>query len=93
MRDDPLPCGLERHLVLVLAELERVLEHLRLAELDSEARKRLAAARRKPQLGMGLVARRTELEPPHPGHDVSPVVEVEVREHDRVDVRPSFGSA
>ncbi len=51
---------------------------------------RLAAAGREPQLGL-LALAGAEHDAPHPGHEVAPVVEVEVRDDDGVEPRPPFG--
>ena len=48
------------------------------------------AGGRKPQLGRVDVATRPEHRAEGPGHEVAPVVEVEMRDHDRLDVGPAF---
>ena len=59
-------------------------------ELDEE----LGAARLHPQLRAWHLPLRREVEAaPHPGHEIAPVVEVPVRDRDRVDLRPLGGFA
>src|SRR5918994_6999576 len=64
------------------------LEHLRGPEPLAELAQERLAAGRDPELRSRLLACRTEPERPDPGDDVAPVVEVEVRQADRVDARP-----
>src|SRR5829696_7476304 len=90
MRDDVEAARDERLPGRVLAQEERGLKHVRLAELSPEATEGLRAAGGDPQLRRRRSRRRPELEPPDPRHEVAPVVEVEVRDRDRVDLRPAL---
>ncbi len=74
--------------VRVLIDPERDLEHVALPEAPAEPRERFAPTRGQPQRGRVEVGCRAELQPPDPGDDVAPVVEVKVRDRDRVDDRP-----
>ena len=81
--------GEERRVRLVLREPERPLEHVREAEAGPELVEELRAARLHPELRLRHLALRREVEAaPDPRHEIAPVVEVEVRDRDRVDVRP-----
>ena len=81
----------ERLAFVVLAQAERLLEHVRLAEPRPEQLELLAPAGRHPELGRILLAGRADHQPPDPGNEVAPVIEVEVADDDRVDARPAVG--
>ena len=81
--------GLERSALDVLAEVERV-EHAREAQLLAESSQLFLATGRQPQLGRRDFAARAEHRAERPRDQVSPVVEMEVRDHDRVDARPGL---
>src|SRR5919204_568476 len=68
----------------------------RLLALDSKVRRRLedrAPVRRKPELRPGAVAVEAEHRPPDPRDEVAPVVEVKVRDRDRVQPGPPLALA
>src|SRR5205085_8025753 len=87
------PRRLERRPLLVLVQLEGVLEHLRAAEGRLEPLEQLASVRRQPELRPRPVAVEAEHRAPDPRDDVAPVVEVEVRDRDRVHLRPRLALA
>src|SRR4030095_7417768 len=70
-------------------QVERALEHVRKAEALAQAAEELCSSRLGPQSRARGGGPRSEGEAdPHPGHEVAPVIEVEVGDRDRVDVRP-----
>src|SRR2546423_8331123 len=73
---------------LVLAELERLVEHRRGSERPLEALEDRAPARREPELRPRRVTVEAEHGSPDPRDEVAPVVEMEVRDRDRVDLWP-----
>src|SRR5213076_534194 len=82
--------GAEGSAARVLVQSERLLEHLGDSEAGGELAHERNPAGRQPEL-----RRRHEVaEPidraPDPRDDVAPVVEVEVRDRDRVEPRPPF---
>ena len=87
------PGRLERLVALVVPDPERALEHVREAEPLAERGEMVAAAGRQPQLGLRPVRAEPVHRAPDPRDEVAPVVEVEVRDHDRVDPRPRLGLA
>ena len=70
--------------------VECAVEHVAAAR----ARRRASPARPRPPGGTQSRARASragpEHQPPDPGHEIAPVVEVEVRDRDRVDLRPAL---
>jgi len=79
----------ERCARLVLGEVEGAFEHVGEAETLPERGEELRAAGLNPKLGLLHRAVRREVEgAPDPGHEVAPVVEVPVRDRDRVDLGP-----
>src|SRR5262249_50613957 len=79
----------ERLALRVLPQVEDVGEHRRRAEPLAEAGQRLGRAGRSPELGPALPAPEPELAPPDPRDEVAPVVEVPVRDDDRVQAGPA----
>ena len=89
------PGGRERSLRLVLADREDAVEHVPEAEPLAELLQHRLPAGVHPELG-ALVDRDAGGPvhgAPHPRHEVAPVVEVKVRDRDRVDVRPTLALA
>jgi methylmalonyl-CoA mutase C-terminal domain/subunit len=84
---------LERRPLFVLAHLERPLEHVRKAEPRAERGEMVGASGREPELRLRALGAEAVHRPPDPWHEVAPVVEVEVRNHDRVDPWPFLGLA
>ena len=82
------PGSLEQRALVVLAQLERALEHPRRLHPFAERLELLDAAARQPQLRLRQLAGE-EHAPPRPRCEIAPVVEVEVRDRDRFDVRPA----
>ena len=86
------PHDLDRLFGGVLAHVEDALEHVGEAELQAERDQPLAPAGLHEQLGpdVAVAVRRVlpEHRAPHPRDEVAPVVEMEVRDRDRVHVRP-----
>src|SRR5919204_1471612 len=82
--------GLERLILGVLPQLERLAEHSLDPELVGELLQLALAARRQPELRLGNVAARAVQRSERPRNEIAPVVEVEVRDRDRVDARPAF---
>ena len=79
----------ERRVGLVLRELERALEHVRESETFSKAGQELGSARLHPERRLLLGAVGSEVErAPDPRDEIAPVVEMEVRDRDRVDLGP-----
>ena len=80
---------------LVLADREDAVEHVPEPEPLAELLQHGVPAGVHPELGT-LVDRdagRPVHRAPHPGHEVAPVVEVKVRDRDRIDVRPALALA
>src|SRR5438445_3396093 len=94
-RDDGVDGGLERLVRRVLVHAEDALEHIGEAEPPAEGLQLLDAARRHPErrprrrIPASLEIHRA----PDPRHEISPVIEVKVRDHDRVDLRPAVPRA
>ena len=90
-RRDRIALGRERHARLVLGDLEHAVEHVGEAEQPAELLELRAARRRHPQLRprQGVVARLQIERAPDPRHEVAPVIEVEMRDHDRLDASAS----
>ena len=89
------PGGRERPLRLVLADREDPVEHVAEAEPLAELLQHSLPAGVHPELG-ALVDRDAGgpvHRAPHPGHEVAPVIEVKVRDRDRIDVRPTLALA
>jgi hypothetical protein len=88
------PLGrLERHARLVFRDVERALEHVLAAEQGQRRPQLLAASRRQPELRLRQRLARPEEAAPDPGHEVAPVVEMEVGDRDRLDGRPGLALA
>ncbi len=87
VRDDLEPRCRERRLLRVLVDVEELEDRVRVED-GIEPVQRLAAAVRQPQLGRLLLPARTEEAAEGPRHEVAPVVEVEVRDDDRVESGP-----
>ena len=77
----------------VLRDLERLLEHVPRAEQAAELGQEPAAARRHVQLGIPDAGAGPVHRAPDPRHEIAPVVEVEVREGDRLDRGPALALA
>jgi len=60
------------------------------AELLAEAAELFLPSGRQPQLGRRDVMAGPEHRAERPGYEVTPVVEVEVRDHDRIDPGPAL---
>src|ERR671918_301070 len=76
----------EGHVRLELTQLERLLEHARVAPVVREVGELAPAPGREPERALDPVLGRAEGVQPGPGHEVSPVVEVEVRDGDRARI-------
>jgi methylmalonyl-CoA mutase, C-terminal domain len=83
----------ERLALDVLVQVERLLEHLRLAEAAADRAQHLAALRRDPELRRLDALARPDRRPPDPRDEVAPVIEVPVRDRDRVEPRPRLALA
>ena len=83
--------GHERLAVLVLVKVEGALEHRLVPEMRAEVPQLVPPVRADPELDARHIAAGAVLRAPHPRHDVAPVIEVEVRDRDRVDARPPLG--
>src|SRR5438034_917688 len=59
-------------------------------EVLPDAAERAAARGRDPERRARNLAARAVLRSPTPGNDVAPVIEVEMGDHDRVDLRPAL---
>ena len=92
IRDELEACGDERRLLGVLLHREVLEDRVRVQD-RIEPVQRLAAPVGQPQLGRLHLMPRTEEAAERPRDDVAPVVEVEVRDHDRVDARPRLEPA
>jgi hypothetical protein len=75
---------------LVLGDIERAVEHVLAPEHRQHGAELLPASRRQPQLRLRQRLPGTEQTAPDPGDEVAPVVEVEMRDRDRLDRRPRF---
>src|SRR5581483_1790646 len=84
------PARSERDAVLVLPDDEGPLEHVGEAEALAEIREVVAAARQQPELRLRRLAAEPVHRAPDPRDEVAPMVEVEVGDHDGVDLRPAF---
>src|SRR5262249_20342302 len=73
----------------IVVETERLVEHVVPAQACAEVSDPLAALGRQPELGLLLVPPRPGEGAPHPGDEIAAVVEVPVRDDDRVDVGPA----
>ena len=82
------PRRLELLALRVLLRLEDADEHVRRAEARPESGQLLAAAGRKPELRLLVLLAEAPHRPPDPWHEIAPVIQVEMRDRDRVDLRP-----
>ncbi len=82
------PRGLERRPAFVLVHVERLLEHLRAPEPPTELGQEVAPSGGTQSSGAASSLAGSELRSPDPRHDVAPMVEMPVRDRDRVDARP-----
>jgi hypothetical protein len=82
--------GRELRLPVVLRHLERAVEHVGEAQARAELLEVRPSAAIDPQLGLLVTVAAPVEAPPDPGHEVAPVVEVEVRDRDRVESGPCF---
>ena len=82
--------GAEGRATGVLVQAKRLLEHLRDPEAVGELVHERDPAGRQPQLRRRHEVAEAIDRAPDPRDDVTPVVEVEVRDRDRVEPRPSF---
>src|SRR3954451_5615936 len=87
VRDELEAGGGERLLLLVLVHVEELEDRVRVED-RIEPVQRLAPAVWQPELGRLLLAARAEEPAEGPRHEVAPVVEMEVRDDDRVEPRP-----
>src|SRR6266487_3180863 len=85
--------GFERLAVDVLVQVERAREHVRKPEARANPLEHFGAPRRDPQLGSLRVLAGAEHASPDPGNEVAPVVEVPVRDRDRVELGPGLALA
>ena len=81
---------LEALSVGVLAQVERILEHVRPPEPPADRAQELGALRRNPELRLPRVPAGAEGRAPDPRDEVAPVVEVPVRDGDRVQRGPGL---
>src|SRR5262249_41645307 len=81
---------LEAPVFFVLARVEPLGEHPRHAELRAEPLELREAAGREPELRLRRVTAGAVHRAERPGHEIAPEVAMEVRDHDRVDPRPSL---
>ena len=82
----------ERHARFVLGDFERPVEHVLAAQHGEHGPKLLPASRRQPELGPRQRLARIRRLPQTHGTD-RPMVEMEVRDRDRVDRRPRLALA
>src|SRR5439155_25049176 len=82
--------GIERLAVDVLVEIEGAREHVRAAQAGADRLEHLGAARRDPELGSLRRLAGSEHPAPDPGNEIAPVVEVPVRDRDRVELGPGL---
>ena len=87
------PCRGERRLGLVFRHVERPVEHVREAESRAELLEIGAPTAVDPELGFLVVVTLPVEAPPDPRHEIAPVVEVEVRDRDRLEERPLLALA
>ena len=80
----------ERHPRLVLGHVERPVEHVLAPQHRQDGPELVAGAGRKPELRLRQRLAGTVEAAPHPGDEVAPVVEVQVRDRDRLDGRPGL---
>src|SRR5205809_2010943 len=85
--------GFERLAVDVFVQVERAREHVWKPEARANPLEHFGAPRRDPERGSLRVLAGAEHASPDPGNEVAPVVEVPVRDRDRVELGPGLALA
>ena len=84
LRLDPEPGRLEGRIVCELTQFEHGGEHVGQSPEPGEGRELLVSVGREPHLGLGPLAIGAVGAKPRPRDEVAPVVEMEVRDRDRI---------